>query len=253
LEGQAGTGVAPAKAPARSVQIKSLKPSPLLQIRLAVLRLAVVLALISTVRYFVWRVNDTMNPVAVVFFWVFLIAEMLNFVEACMFYFIAWKPTRYATPAPLEGRTVDIYIATYNEPVDLLRETIVCALNVSYPHNTYVLDDGCRGTVEALAKELGADYIARKERDRLRVLQVDVDQRTDLVEKLSVKDVPALIDAVKSKDENLRGYAVSSLKQIGPAAKDAIPALKKAAALEGEKDENLAAAAKAALKLVEKK
>ena len=136
-----------------------------MQIRLAVVRLAVVLAVLSTARYFWWRLHDTMNPIAVVFFWAFLIAEMLNFVEACMFYFIAWKPTRYATPPPLEGRSVDIYIATYNEPVELLRETIVCALNVRYPHKTYVLDDGCRGSVEALARELGADYIARKERD----------------------------------------------------------------------------------------
>ncbi|MFL5954687.1 MAG: thioredoxin family protein [Gaiellaceae bacterium] len=36
-------------------------------------------------------------------------------------------------------------------------------------------------------------HIARKERDRLRVLQVDVDQRADLVEKLSVNDVPTLV------------------------------------------------------------
>jgi len=137
----------------------------LLQIRLAVVRLAVVLAVLSTARYFWWRLFHTMNPVAKVFFWVFLVAEVLNFIEACMFYFIAWKPTRYATPQPLQGRTVDIYIATYNEPVELLRETIVCALNVTYPHKTYVLDDGCRGSVEALAQELGANYIARKERD----------------------------------------------------------------------------------------
>jgi len=165
LVAQAGTGVAPAKAPAHPVHIESLKPTPLLQIRLAIVRVAVVLAVLSTARYFWWRLNHTMNPLATVFFWVFLVAELLNFVEACMFYFIAWTPTRYATPEPLQGRSVDIYIATYNEPVELLRETIVCALNVSYPHKTYVLDDGCRGTVEALAKELGADYIARKERD----------------------------------------------------------------------------------------
>ena len=165
MEAKSGSSAAAAPARARSVRIKSLHPSPLLQIRLAVVRLAVVLAIISTARYFWWRVFHTMNPVAKIFFWVFLIAEMLNFVEACMFYFIAWTPTRYATPEPLQGRSVDIYIATYNEPVDLLRETIVCALNVRYPHKTYVLDDGCRGSVEALAKELGADYIARKERD----------------------------------------------------------------------------------------
>ena len=36
-------------------------------------------------------------------------------------------------------------------------------------------------------------HIARKDRDRLRVLQVDVDQRTDLVEKLDVRDVPTLV------------------------------------------------------------
>jgi thioredoxin-like negative regulator of GroEL len=42
-------------------------------------------------------------------------------------------------------------------------------------------------------------HIARKERDRLRVLQVDVDRRADLVEKLSVNDVPALVLVVGRK------------------------------------------------------
>ena len=36
-------------------------------------------------------------------------------------------------------------------------------------------------------------HIARKERDRLRVIQVDVDQRADLVEKLVVESVPTLV------------------------------------------------------------
>jgi thioredoxin 1 len=36
-------------------------------------------------------------------------------------------------------------------------------------------------------------HIARKDRDRLRVLQVDVDERADLVEKLSVSQVPTLV------------------------------------------------------------
>ena len=42
-------------------------------------------------------------------------------------------------------------------------------------------------------------HIARKERDRLRVIQVDVDQRADLVEKLSVEDVPTLVLVVDRK------------------------------------------------------
>ncbi len=42
-------------------------------------------------------------------------------------------------------------------------------------------------------------HIARKERQRLRVIQVDVDQRADLVEKLAVEDVPTLVLVVDRK------------------------------------------------------
>jgi thioredoxin-like negative regulator of GroEL len=36
-------------------------------------------------------------------------------------------------------------------------------------------------------------HIARKERGRLRVIQVNVDQRVDLVRKLGVQEVPTLV------------------------------------------------------------
>jgi|SRR3954447_7022874 len=36
-------------------------------------------------------------------------------------------------------------------------------------------------------------HIARRDRDRLRVIQVDVDQRADLVEKLAVESAPTLV------------------------------------------------------------
>jgi len=42
-------------------------------------------------------------------------------------------------------------------------------------------------------------HIARKDRDRLRVLQVDVDRRTDLVEQLHVRDVPTLVLVIGRK------------------------------------------------------
>ena len=42
-------------------------------------------------------------------------------------------------------------------------------------------------------------HIARKERDRLSVIQVDVDQRADLVEKLRVESVPTLVLVVGRK------------------------------------------------------
>ena len=42
-------------------------------------------------------------------------------------------------------------------------------------------------------------HIARKERNRLRVVQVDVDERADLVEKLAVESSPALVLVVNRK------------------------------------------------------
>jgi thioredoxin-like negative regulator of GroEL len=42
-------------------------------------------------------------------------------------------------------------------------------------------------------------HIARKERHRLRVIQVDVDQRADLVEKLAIESAPTLVLVVDRK------------------------------------------------------
>ena len=42
-------------------------------------------------------------------------------------------------------------------------------------------------------------HLARKERERLRVIQVDVDGAPDVAEKLGVKDVPTLVLLVERK------------------------------------------------------
>ena len=135
------------------------------RIRLAVTRVVVVLATLFTLRYFYWRAFNTMNPAAKVFFYAFLTAEILSFFESALFYFTTWNPTRYSRPQALPGKTVDVFIPTYNEPVELLRETVVCAVNMNYPHKTYVLDDGRREEVRRLAQELGCGYITRDNRD----------------------------------------------------------------------------------------
>ena len=133
------------------------------RVKQAIARLIIVFASVFTIRYFYWRATETMNPAARLFFWGFLMAEVLNFVEAALFYITTWAPTRYAVPAELKNRTVDVFIATYNEPIELLRETVLCAVNMTYPHKTYVLDDGDRSEVKELAKELGAEYITRSD------------------------------------------------------------------------------------------
>ncbi len=157
----------PASQPGRDKVGKSeaaSKISALRQIKLGIARVTIVLAVIFTARYFFWRVTTTMNPAARWFFYAFIVAEALNFLEALLFYVTTWAPTRYATPSPIPGRTVDVFIATYNEPVELLRETVLCAVSMRYPHKTYVLDDGNRPEVKQLAEEFDCGYLARAER-----------------------------------------------------------------------------------------
>src|SRR5581483_126573 len=62
------------------------------------------------------------------------------------------------------GLKVDVYITTYNEDPALLRSTILGAVHMRYPHETYVLDDGQRPEVRALAEALGARYLTRQDR-----------------------------------------------------------------------------------------
>src|SRR5947207_555417 len=159
---------APAPVPAHADNGKAAalieKLSPRRQLKLATTRIAIVLATVFTARYFYWRFTSTMNPAAKVFFYAFLIAEGLSFIESLFFYFITWNPTHYATPLPLPGRTVDVFIPTYNEPLEILRETVLCAVSMRYSHKTYILDDGHRNDVRELAREFNCGYISREER-----------------------------------------------------------------------------------------
>lgn len=78
-----------------------------------------------------------------------------------LYFFQIWNPTLPDPVPPLKDAKVDAYIPTYNEEPELLRGTIVAALEMDYPHETYVLDDGNRPEVRMLAEELGAKYISR--------------------------------------------------------------------------------------------
>ena len=57
---------------------------------------------------------------------------------------------------------VDIFIATYNEGLDVLEKTVVAALAVDYPNFTvWVLDDTRRDWLRAFCEEVGARYLTR--------------------------------------------------------------------------------------------
>ena len=132
--------------------------------KLVLTRFVVFFSIAVTLPYFYWRATETKNPVAMWFFYIFLAAEMLNFLESLLLYVTTWKPTWHpAPPPPPQGRAVDVLIPSLDEPIHLLRETLICALGILYPHKTYLLDDGNRPDVRALTEELGCEYISRPE------------------------------------------------------------------------------------------
>ncbi len=115
-------------------------------------------------RYLWWRATETDNPAAHWFFVLFLATETLAFVSSVGLMVVSWRQRFYQVPVPIDGRSVDVFIATYNEPVELLRDTVACAVAMRYPHRTLLLDDGNRPEVAALAAEFGCVYLGRTDR-----------------------------------------------------------------------------------------
>lgn len=66
-------------------------------------------------------------------------------------------------PMYLDGAeaTVDVFVTTYGEPLEIIRETVTAAVAIRGAHLTWVLDDGRSDEVKDLAAELGARYVRR--------------------------------------------------------------------------------------------
>ncbi len=122
--------------------------------------------------YMEWRTFDTLtwstwaDLIASI---TLLVSEYLGFIQQGIFYFLMASGTkeRQNPERPQQYYpSVDVFVPTFNEPVQVLRRTLVACTYLDYPKNKldiYVLDDGERNEVENLAKELQIHYIRRKE------------------------------------------------------------------------------------------
>jgi cellulose synthase (UDP-forming) len=121
-------------------------------------------AVASNLYYLSYRLRFTINHNALAFSILFLAAEAHGIISLFLFFFDLWDP-KYRTKAPPidRARRVDVFIPTYNEDVDLLHRTVLAARDMRLPHETYILDDGARPEVKALADQLGVHYISRPE------------------------------------------------------------------------------------------
>jgi cellulose synthase (UDP-forming) len=152
------------------------------------------LASVVVMRYWAWRVTETLPTmeepisfvVAIFLFGVETYAIMVFFLSS----FMQADPIKRTLPPRLSAAelpTVDILVPSYNEPVEMLSITLSAAKNMHYPTNkrTVVLcDDGgtdarCnhenqdtaakararRKEIQGLCDELGVTYMTRAEND----------------------------------------------------------------------------------------
>lgn len=141
------------------------------RVRLAVTLVPAVLLL----PYLFWRVGSTLQVAggqgwqAQAWIWAVGLIELLALLEVGTFLLIMSRiNTRSAQADSLDGAAllgqpeVDVFIPTYNEPLDVLEKTILGAQAIDYPNKTvWVLDDGRRQWLQAYCVRQGVRYLTR--------------------------------------------------------------------------------------------
>ncbi|AWG99068.1 glycosyltransferase [Rhodococcus ruber] len=126
------------------------------------LRILIAATVLLGLNYVVWRWLFSVNWSA---WWIavpLVVAETYSLIDSMLFGLTMWRwRRRAAPPAPPGGLTVDVFVTTYNEPVDLVIGTAEAAARIRYPHETWILDDGERPELERAAAELGVRYMTR--------------------------------------------------------------------------------------------
>ncbi|HEY8613143.1 MAG TPA: UDP-forming cellulose synthase catalytic subunit [Roseomonas sp.] len=133
--------------------------------------LLVLLSFAITSRYLWWRVTETLEFdgflqgfLSLGLFTAECYAGALLFLSYVQLtYPLNRKPT--ALPDnPDEWPSVDVYVPSYNESLEIVRPTVLACMNIDWPRdklNVYVLDDGRRPEFRTFCEEVGCGYIIR--------------------------------------------------------------------------------------------
>jgi len=136
-----------------------------------VTQVMIVFSFVASTRYLYWRVTESLyldNWLDFVFGVGLFCAEFYAWVVLAIGFFqTAWPLERKPVPMPAEREewpTVDVFIPTYNEPLKVVKPTVLAALAIDWPAdkiNIYILDDGKRSEFEEFAKEVGVQHLTR--------------------------------------------------------------------------------------------
>lgn len=137
-------------------------------------KLLIILTILSTVIYLVWRAFFTLpfGEGTFAFIWgvMLLVVEVTGMFESIMHF---KNMSSIEVPEKLEITDdmfvdVDVFIATYNEPYELLYKTVNGCVNMDYPDKSkvhiYICDDSDRDEMKELAKRFNVNYVTRTDR-----------------------------------------------------------------------------------------
>lgn len=127
-----------------------------------VVRILTTLTILLGVNYIIWRWLFSVNWSAAWISLPLVMVETYSLIDAFLFGVTMWRLRERGEPSPPpEGLSVDVFITTYNEPISLVMTTALAAWNISYPHRTWILDDGARPAMKQAAADAGIGYITR--------------------------------------------------------------------------------------------
>lgn len=129
------------------------------------------LSALTSLRYLHWRVTSTLgfeHWLDAMFGYGLFLAELYAIMVLLLGYLQTSWPLRrrpVALPADTEQwPTVDIFIPTYNEPLNVVKQTVFTALAMDWPADklkVYLLDDGRRPEFREFCEQAGAIYLTR--------------------------------------------------------------------------------------------
>ncbi|MEJ4046575.1 UDP-forming cellulose synthase catalytic subunit [Erwinia sp. SLM-02] len=131
----------------------------------------VFLSAIMSTRYIYWRATETLHfnsEVEAILGIGLFIAELYVWLILILGYLqTSWPLKRTIEPLPDDislWPTVDVYVPSYNESLDVVRDTVLAAQCIDYPRDKlkiYLLDDGKRSEFARFAADVGVGYITR--------------------------------------------------------------------------------------------
>jgi cellulose synthase (UDP-forming) len=125
------------------------------------LRLLAIAGLLWGLGYLTWRIGWSGEGADPVLFAMLLVTEVYGLWALATLTWFSWSRRPTVRPPATPGRSVDVYVCTYDEPTEVVAATLAGCRTLTYPHTTYLLDDGRRPEMEELAKIAGARYLTR--------------------------------------------------------------------------------------------